>query len=202
MWGGIWGPILLIAVEYLGIPLPTELSYIAGYQMAKSGRISFIVLFLAIMAAHFVGTLIAYKIGYQASVIATKKQRLEGVQKKLASWYAQYGPVTIVATQLIGHVRPWSSYIAGFSRVRLLPFMLYSMVGSAILTIIMLVFAETIVHIWHAYPLVRGLLIGGFLAIIILAAYFWVSKWRRKSLTIHESERRGKTTTARTTRRQ
>ena len=182
IWGGIWGPIALIAVEYLGIPLPTELSYLAGYHLAKEGVISFPALFLLIMAAHLVGTLVAYQIGYQASLIAKKKKKLEGVQKKLAGWYAKYGPITIVATQLVGHVRPWSSYIAGFSQVKRLPFVIYSMIGSALLTIIMLVFANTIIEIWQAYPIVRGLLVAVFLAFVGGAAYFWVSRWKKKSL--------------------
>ena len=35
----------------------------------------------------------------------------------LQHWYTRYGPVTIVAGRLLGHVRPWASLVAGMAHV-------------------------------------------------------------------------------------
>jgi membrane protein DedA with SNARE-associated domain len=200
--GGVWALAALVAAEYLGIPLPTELAYLAGYHLVEIGKISFFTLFIAIMVAHIIGSLTAYEIGYRASFYATKKPRLDGIQKKLNGWYARYGPITVLATQLIGHVRPWASYVAGFSRIPRGTFVVFNTIGSAVLTLIMLIFSQTILDAWRAYPFLRGSIVSLFVLIFAGLVFYWISDGLKKSRKSHQAVRSGKSIVARKARRQ
>lgn len=198
--GGIMAISGLIALEYVGIPLPTELAYLAGYHLVSKGQLDFWVLFAAIMVSHIVGSLFAYEVGYRAGIFARRKSKLTGLQLKLQGWYKKYGPITIIATQLIGHVRPWASYVAGFSHMPRLPFLFFNLIGSAALTLIMLVFADVIMDIWRDYPFMRIILIALFVSLLAGVVLYWLRE-RKPSFMSQLTDRRVKTGTAVTKRR-
>jgi membrane protein DedA with SNARE-associated domain len=145
----------LIAFEYLGFPLPNELAYVASSGMVAAGKIQYWQIFVIILLSHAAGAFVAYSLGRRARRLTKRSKRLEGVQLKLEKWYETYGAITVVGAQLVGHIRPWTSYVAGFSRVPLGKFMFYSTLGSAILTVLMLSLADTLVALWHHYPSLR-----------------------------------------------
>ena len=165
---GLEAVVLLIAAEYLGVPLPTELAYIAGSQLVHEGIIPYWILFGAIMVAHFCGSLLAYTVGSRAGE-RHKAKHFRTLQRRLEGWYKRYGSIIVIVTQLVGHVRPWASYVAGFSKIPRSAFITYSMIGSAMLTYIMLALADTLVSIWQQYPVLRVSLIAIFAIFIALA---------------------------------
>lgn len=173
---------LLIALEYLGIPLPTELAYVAGSGFVATGKLQYWQLFAVIMLAHTVGAYAAYALGRRARGLAKRSRRLTNLQKKLEGWYEKYGALTVLGTQLVGHIRPWASYIAGFSRVPLPRFMVFSTLGSALLTFLMLALADTLVALWHHLPFLRVILFTLFAGFVLVAIILAVKSFFRPDL--------------------
>ncbi len=162
---------LLIALEYLGIPLPNELAYVAGSGLVATGKLQYWQLFTVIMLAHTIGAYAAYALGRRARGLAKRSRRLTTLQRRLEGWYEKYGALTVLGTQLIGHIRPWASYIAGFSRVPLPRFMAFSILGSALLTFLMLAVADTLVALWHHLPYLRVILFTLFVGFVVVAIF-------------------------------
>lgn len=165
---GLAAILILIMAEYCGLPLPTELAYVAGSHLIEIKAVPYWALFALIMICHFAGSLFAYTLGSRASRFA-KKSRFKSFQTKMERWYQRFGPITIVATQLIGHVRPWASYVAGFSRIPRRQFVIYSTIGSALLTYIMLAIADQLIFLWQNHPILRVGLVIIFAVVVFLA---------------------------------
>lgn len=175
---GVIAVMVLVASEYLGLPLPTELAYVAAHQSVKAGGISYPEVFALIMIAHIVGSTFSYEVGLRAAALASGAKDFSALQERLMRWYKKHGPVIILGAQLIGHVRPWASYIAGFSKVKRSTFFMYNVIGSALLTAIMLAIADKLVYFWHAYPWFRIVILAVFAVVIIV---FIINLMRRVS---------------------
>jgi membrane protein DedA with SNARE-associated domain len=179
---GIWAILILVALEYVGIPLPTELAYVAAGGIIAKGILPYWVVFSCIMAAHMVGATFSYTIGRRAALLA-RQTEFSHVQQRLMRWYKTYGPVAILATQLVGHIRPWASYIAGFAQIKRTTFYSYNFIGSAALTALMLFLADKLVTIWNAYPWLRVVLVAIFVAVIVAAVFSLLKKlasWHKR----------------------
>ncbi|CAN5169460.1 hypothetical protein BH11PAT4_BH11PAT4_2340 [soil metagenome] len=170
----------LIAFEYLGFPLPNELAYVASSGMVAAGKIQYWQIFIIILLSHAAGAYVAYSLGKRARRLTKRSKRLEGVQLKLERWYDKYGAITVMGAQLVGHIRPWTSYVAGFSYVPLGKFMFYSTLGSAILTVLMLSLADSLVALWRQYPSLRLFLFSlyavFFVVVLVLALRSFLKK--------------------------
>ncbi len=175
---GIFAVMALIAAEYLGIPLPTELAYVAAHQSIRAGSIGYFEVFGLIMFAHIVGCTFSYEVGLRAAKLASGTKEFSSLQQRLMRWYKQHGPVIILGAQLIGHVRPWASYIAGFSKIKRSTFLMYNVIGSALLTALMLAIADKLVQFWHDYPWFRIVILVVFAVVI---AMFIINIMRRLS---------------------
>lgn len=164
---GLGALFALISVEYLGIPLPTELAYIAGERMASLGVVSPTTVFIVIMAGHLLGSQVAYELGRRSARLSKRNRMAGSIHRRLTRWYRKYGALTVFLTQLIGHVRPWASYVAGFSGIGRRQFLILSMAGSAVLTLIMLLLSDVLVRVWETYPILRTVIVGAFVIMIL-----------------------------------
>jgi membrane protein DedA with SNARE-associated domain len=142
---GYFGVFLLIAIENLIPPIPSELILpLAGFSVGK-GQLTFLGVMVASTSGSVVGALVLYYIG---AVIGEARLRRfirrvekmpilnhlvnEGDIDKAQVWFGRYGGAAVFFGRLIPIVRSAISIPAGFARMNLLTFIGYSILGSSI----------------------------------------------------------------------
>lgn len=142
---GYFGVFLLIAIENLIPPIPSELILpLAGFSVGQ-GRLNFFGALIASTSGSVVGAIALYYIG--ALIGETRLRRFirrveqmpllnhlvnEGDIDKAQVWFGRYGGAAVFFGRLIPIVRSAISIPAGFARMNLLKFIGYSIVGSSI----------------------------------------------------------------------
>lgn len=143
-----------IVIENVGVPLPVEASYILAASLIKDGHSYFFMLTVLTMA-HLAGSIIAYGLGCWGEGWLTrhlqKRPRFIKASQAIHRWYAQHGKATVFATRFIGYVRPWSSLVAGFAHVNFPSFVFYTLSGSFLFNIIVLVCTKYLLNLWYQY---------------------------------------------------
>jgi membrane protein DedA with SNARE-associated domain len=106
-------------------------------------------------AGHVFGSLASYFVGRAGDRFVTNKfdrtKKLSEVHEKLKKWYAKYGNFTVFLARFVGYVRPWSSFIAGFAKVDVWPFLIWTALGSLLFNVITLYFSGIFILIWRKY---------------------------------------------------
>lgn len=142
---GYVGVFLLIAIENLIPPIPSELILpLAGFSVGK-GQLLFVGVIAAATGGSLVGALALYAIG---AVIGEARLRRfirrvetlpvlnhlvnEGDIDKAQEWFGRHGGTAVFIGRLIPIVRSAISIPAGFARMNLPRFILYTIVGSSI----------------------------------------------------------------------
>lgn len=156
---GIWGAMLSMVIENIGVPLPTEIGYLIAQDLINAQKISFYFALLILTVGHLAGSLVAYSIGrwgdrYLSRKILKSKHIVE-VNHRLKSWYKRYGDVTVFLTRFVGYVRPWSSFVAGFAAVPVLPFIIWTTLGSLIFNALCLYLSQIFILIWRRYAVLH-----------------------------------------------
>ncbi|MDP3014752.1 MAG: DedA family protein [Candidatus Subteraquimicrobiales bacterium] len=180
------GIFVMMFLENLGIPLPTELAFVAGQTMIVSGRASYASVFLVSLVGKTAGSILTYFIGrYFADKIKhihVKFSRLKRSQEIFARWMKKYGDLAVFISRLVGYVRPWASYLAGIGEVRFIPFMIYNIAGSAIIIALSMATLGVVVELWRSYGFLRP-----YLAVALFFSFvgFWIyimlySKYKEK----------------------
>jgi membrane protein DedA with SNARE-associated domain len=138
---GYWGIVLLMFLENVVPPVPSELIMpLAGFQAAR-GELTFWGVVAAGTAGSVLGALPLYCLGRMIG-----EQRLRGwIERhghwlavstedleKVGDWFARRGGVAVLLCRLIPGVRSLISIPAGVHRMALAPFLLYTAVGTGV----------------------------------------------------------------------
>jgi membrane protein DedA with SNARE-associated domain len=141
---GPWGVALLMFLENLFPPLPSEVIMpLAGY-LSVGGEASFWSVALAGTAGSLAGALVWYRVG-----LAMTRERLcawverhgvwlamtPGDVDRAAEWFARHGRGSVLVGRLVPVVRTLISVPAGFTRMPPVLFVALSAVGTATWTI-------------------------------------------------------------------
>lgn len=136
-----WGIVLLMFLENVFPPIPSEVIMpLAGFT-ASRGELSFWGVVLAGTAGSVLGAIPLYYLG--AAVGPARLCRWAGRHghwlavapedvRKARKWFERHGGKAVFLGRLVPGVRSLISVPAGVSRMPLLPFLLYTAVGSAI----------------------------------------------------------------------
>lgn len=153
---GMFGAFLVMLVENLGVPFPTEVGFLVTQGLIEDHAIFYPLAVAILTLGHIVGASIAYAIGRWGDKslqhFFAKNSRLHSSKKRLESWYAKWGSLTIFLTRIFGYVRPWASLTAGFARVDFGPFLLWTSVGSLVFTVSSLYLTRYIIRYWLRFP--------------------------------------------------
>lgn len=165
---GLHGILVFMLAESAGLPLPTQFGFITAQGMLNAGSCSYWAAFAAISLGHLLGAGISYHVGRASDSALTRrlahKPGVIDVHQKMRRWYIKYGPVTILFGRLMGHVRPWSSFVAGLSGVPVLPFWIWTFVGTLTFTAAAMWVTDVGYQYWQANrhlgaPIIIGMLI-------------------------------------------
>jgi membrane protein DedA with SNARE-associated domain len=190
---GYGGVVVCMAIESACIPLPSEIIMPFSGYLASTGRFS---LFWVSMAGAFgcvVGSVAAYYLGMYAGrgfierygrwVLVTRHD-LDLADR----WFAKYGHAAIFVSRLLPVVRTFISFPAGVARMPIVPFIIYTFLGSLpfcwFLAWIGKVLGEnwpTLRKYFHGADLVIG-------ALILIGGVYWV--WRHVKILRMEARER------------
>lgn len=188
---GYWGIALLMFLENLFPPIPSELIMpLAGYTSnLPAAKLNVIGVFFAGLAGSVAGALIWYYPGKflgegRLSALADKYGKWLTISSKdivkAKRWFDRQGTKAVFIGRLVPGVRTLISVPAGISNMHLIPFLIYSTLGSAL---------------WVGLLTYSGYLLGSqyevvdkylapvskiVLAIIILTSIVWVIQRKRK----------------------
>ncbi|KKQ94717.1 MAG: hypothetical protein UT66_C0011G0013 [candidate division CPR2 bacterium GW2011_GWC1_39_9] len=159
---GFAGIFIMFFLENMGIPLPTIAAVLLLATYVNTGKLSFSMAVLFAIFSKFSGSATSYALARTGeSFYAKKMEKRDTVlhaQKRLNKWFNQYGAVAILGGQLVGYVRPFTSMIAGFARVRYKAFATWTLIGLTFMTILELKATQIVFYCWEHYPEYQNLL--------------------------------------------
>lgn len=184
---GYFGIFLLIALENLFPPIPSEVILTFGGFMTTTTELTVVGVILAATGGAVAGAICLYGIGRVLSAarleaIVTKYGKLLRLKpddiRKAHAWFDKYGAWAVFLGRLVPLIRSLISIPAGSAKMKWFPFLLLTTVGSLIWnTILVYVGAavgaswDQIVHYMDIYSnfvyviLALGLVVFGFLFI-------------------------------------
>src|SRR3989338_4238193 len=170
---GYPGLVILMALESMIFPLPSELVMpFAGFLISQ-GKMSFLGVILASSTGSVLGSLLSYylgKYGGRRTVLKFGKYLLldETDLMKTEAWFQKRGGKTIFISRFIPVVRHLISIPAGIGNMRLFPFVIYTLAGATIWNTFLAYLGYVLGNHWEAvrqysepFSVVIGILIVG-----------------------------------------
>lgn len=144
---GYPGIFVLMAIESSIIPVPSELVLIPAGILIVQGKMSFFLVFLFSVAGSIMGSLICYTIAFYlgrkpvnaliakyGSILLLDSSKL----RKTDAFFDAHGPITIFTARMIPVIRHLISLPAGFAKMNPLKFFIYTLIGSGIWAIVLI----------------------------------------------------------------
>ena len=181
--GGYLGIAALMAIESACIPLPSEIIMpFAGY-LVSTGQFN---LYLAATAGAIgcnIGSVVAYEVGKHGGrpfVERYGKYLLIGPDEidKADRFFERFSPAAVLIGRLLPVIRTFIAFPAGVSRMRYVPFHVYTFIGSWPFCFALTWLGMTLGEKWDSDPRVRAafhsadLVIGAAL-VALIALYIW-----------------------------
>ncbi|HEU0043908.1 DedA family protein [Sphingomonas sp.] len=182
-WGGYWGVVILMAIESACIPLPSEIIMpLAGY-LVSTGEFN---IYLAATAGAFgcnVGSVFAYEAGKRGGrpfVAAYGKYFLVGLDEVDAAerFFARWGSISILIGRLLPVIRTFIAFPAGVARMPLVPFHLYTFIGSWPFCFALAWVGRELGEKWNDDPRLKAAfhqahIVIGVIGVAVIAFYIW-----------------------------
>ena len=134
---GYWGIFILMALESTMFPLPSEIVMpFAGFLVATAA-FGFWTVLTASTLGCLAGSILSYYLGYHGGVPFVKKFGKyflinENHMKKSEEWFAKKGGITILIGRFIPGIRHVISIPAGVSKMNVLEFSTFTLIGAGI----------------------------------------------------------------------
>lgn len=147
---------LNLMAENMGIPLPTEASYVLAAVRVRQGD-SFILMHALLTGGHLAGSSLAYLIGWRGEGWLVKRfqhsRRFAEASQAIHRWYERHGSITVFALRFVGYLRPWSSLVAGFAKLDWRTFIIWTLAGTILFNILVLELTVHVVDWWNRFGL-------------------------------------------------
>lgn len=143
---GYWGILLLIALENIFPPIPSEIILTFGGFMTNTSNLNVIGVILSATAGSVIGAMILYWVGLQLDVkrmekVIDKWGHILRLSKndihKADAWFDKYGPWTVFFCRFIPLIRSLISIPAGMSNMNIGMFLLFTTLGTFIWNIVL-----------------------------------------------------------------
>ena len=182
---GYIGIILLIAIENIFPPIPSEVILTFGGFMTTTSELTIPGVVISATGGSVLGAVVLYYIGVQLSV-----KRLEKIIdrwghilrvtkediKKADQWFNKYGPWTVFFCRFIPLIRSLISIPAGMSKMNVLLFLGLTTLGTLIWNIVLVYLGAAVGNSWEDIVdymdiysnIVYALIIIGVIVLIVL----------------------------------
>lgn len=197
---GYPGIFILMVIEssiiHAIFPIPAEVIIFPLGILASQGELSFTFSFISAVMGALVGALINYYLAFYLGRVGLEKlfarsPRLRAIysstEQRAEHYFANHGSITTFVGRLIPGLRAIISLPAGFARMNVLLFSLFTLAGSAIWIFLLMYLGFIIGNSSLSQENIRLLtyfVLGG--AIIIVAGYI-IWKYRKNTKSIHYS---------------
>lgn len=133
---GYFGLVILMALESMVVPLPSELVMPFAGFLASQGKFSFIYVVIFSTLGSIIGSLISYYIGkYGGNPLVLKYGKFLLLDandlEKTEKWFGKRGERTIFISRFIPVVRHLISIPAGIGKMNIWKFIVYTAFGAA-----------------------------------------------------------------------
>ncbi|MGE5425795.1 MAG: DedA family protein [Bacillota bacterium] len=187
---GYWGIVLLMALESSFIPFPSEVVVPPAAYLAAQGKMNIWLVIVSSVAGSMIGAYFNYYIAYYLGrplvyrLAATKAARFllikpEQIQRA-ESYFAKYDRTSTFFGRLVPVVRQLISLPAGFVKMPLWRFTIYTFLGSALWTCVLAglgYFFGANEDLWHRY---YSQISWGILAAVLIGIAVVVIRKKRK----------------------
>lgn len=189
---GYWGVFLLIALENIFPPIPSEVILTFGGFMTETTNLTVTGVILISTAGSVFGAVILYGIGLLLDVerlekIIDRYGRILRLTKedvyKADAWFDKYGIWTVFFCRLIPLIRSLISIPAGMSNMNFGLFLLFTTLGTLIWNTILVNIGAAVGSNWHDivdYMDIFSNVVYALLALLAVAAVIWYMKKRKE----------------------
>ena len=189
---GYWGVFLLIALENIFPPIPSEVILTFGGFMTHSTNLSITGVVIVSTIGSVVGAVILYGVGLLLDV-----ERLEKIIDRYGkflrltkediyradAWFDKYGVWTVLFCRLIPLIRSLISIPAGMSNMNFGLFLLFTTVGTLVWNTILVNVGAAVGSNWHdivGYMDVFSNIVYVIIAVLFILAILWYLKKRKE----------------------
>jgi len=179
---GLFGAALLIGIEVVILPIPSELILLLTGFNVSVGNFGFVVALIATTIGSLAGALFLYFMGYAFSEerlesLVSKYGKYVGLYvkdlQKTASWFERHGAQLVFFGRLIPLIRSLVSIPAGLTKMKMSKFIIFTTLGSGIWNSIWITLGFFLGDKWSSaekYAKYLDYLV--YIGIIIAAVYF------------------------------
>ncbi len=177
---GYTGIFLGMTLESSFIPFPSEVILIPAGALIAQGKMSFPIVFLAGLAGSLIGALINYFLALYLGrtaieLLIDKHGKLfflnNSKLKKSDDYFQKHGEITTFVGRLIPVIRQLISLPAGFSKMKLSKFILFTSLGASFWSFILILIGYFYGSEISSYMKLMTTLIVGSISIILILIY-------------------------------
>ena len=186
-WGGYWGILLLMAIENVFPPIPSEVIMGIGGVLVARGTMEFWPLILAGTVGSTLGNYVWYWIGdrwgYRRLAAFTEKHgrwltlSYSDIEKA-AKFFQSHGQWVVFALRVSPFLRTMVSLPAGLSHMKLWRFLLFTFAGAALWNMLLVEGGRRLAPLIERYENIASWVIVGFFALIVVFYLYRVITWK------------------------
>ncbi len=176
------GVFLLMTLESMLLPIPSEVTMPFGGFLAQQGHVIFWLIVLAGAVGNLVGSLVAYAVGYflEESVIVSFIKKYgkfillsEHDYQRAMQWFQKYGAGVTFFSRLLPVVRTFISLPAGLAEMNIWKFSLYTFVGSFLWSAVLAWVGFSLGKNWESiHPLFQKFQLGILVALVLAVLWY------------------------------
>jgi len=183
---GYLGIFLLMMIESSFIPFPSEIVLIPAGYLAQQGEMNIAVIFIAALSGSLAGAFVNY---FGALLIGRRILMRFGkyffipssAMEKMDAFFLKHGPISTFTGRLIPGIRQLISIPAGLSRMRLLPFTLYTALGAGIWSMVLIALGYILGEKKELIALYLHQITLGVLGALVLLLFFYIRRLQKNT---------------------
>ena len=194
---GYIGVFLLILIENIFPPIPSELILLFGGFMTTYTKLNIIVMIISATLGSLIGALLLYKIGTifdkeklkilisgkLGKVLNLKNSDIDNANK----WFSNEGQKTVFFCRFIPLIRSIISIPAGMNKMKISKFITYTLLGSVIWNLVLIMLGHIVGRNWKAILKIfklysRFALLLLFISLMILIIKYYKNKSKEQNI--------------------
>jgi len=184
---GYFSVFIIPLVESIGVPMPVTFAFLAGLAILESesaNAITYAVVLGLLVLGQMGGSLIGFFLGRSGSKWFSERfavsARFSKTYQTVQLIYDKWGVVAVIFARLCGYIRPWASLASGLMRMRFVPFLIATFIGSVIWTLVTFYLIKAGYKMYQAGGTSR-LIVSAVLALAaIMVIAFWLRSGRKR----------------------